>query len=295
MVPAINDKQDADLNSKRHRKCKKKPNNGHVTESSSDEDVFKVSDDEDKDKNYDPPPPKKFRSRLERLQKLRRLTEEKKKKQKSPVGCQSNTQTVSNVLTPIVQPNSQITSNETTPAVQPSSQIIPSAPIVNFDNLDDYFGNGGFGDECAQLIAESPPPNCPNENEKTVSRTLFSTDEPTSIETLSRIMDVVQEMSGRITDLTNNVNLLRKQVSRIELKSMHASNVVRGSSDNLHFDSDALLDLDSALDREGLPLKTCVEINDFEKKLRDTQFRSKMVRKFLHFHYEIIHFCCFDL
>lgn len=69
MVPAINDKQDADLNSKRHRKCKKKPNNGHVTESSSDEDVFKVSDDEDKDKNYDPPPPKKFRSRLERLQK----------------------------------------------------------------------------------------------------------------------------------------------------------------------------------------------------------------------------------
>lgn len=84
-----------------------------------------------------------------------------------------------------------------------------------------------------------------------------------------------------IADMNRELVLLRKQVARIELKQIswpvgndgnarHSNNVVIGSDD--------LFDFDTSLAKEGLPLKTCVEINDFEMKLKkEPQYKLKIV------------------
>ena len=86
------------------------------------------------------------------------------------------------------------------------------------------------------------------------------------------------ELNHKLNDINANVTLLRKQLSRVELKSLGIP-VVGHSEPNMNIQPEIMLDLDAALTKEGLPIATCVELNQFEAKLRrDTQFKEKMVR-----------------
>lgn len=91
-------------------------------------------------------------------------------------------------------------------------------------------------------------------------------------------LDAVLQLKDMMTEIVTNLTLVRKQICRLEMKSMGAgAAVVPGNP----IDVEILLDLDAALAKEGLPIKTCVELNDFEKKLRrDTNYRAKLVSLF---------------
>lgn len=103
--------------------------------------------------------------------------------------------------------------------------------------------------------------------------------------TEDRKMSLILEMLDQISEMNNNLMLLRKQVARLELKSigwpMGSDGRARLSLNSDGIDSDDLMNFEERLAREGLPLKTCVEVNDFEKKLRsDPEFRKKLVSHF---------------
>lgn len=88
--------------------------------------------------------------------------------------------------------------------------------------------------------------------------------------------NLILGLQSQISDLNKSVLLLRKQVARVELKSVNLGSV------NAAVQPEELLDFESMLAGEGLPLKTCVETNDFENKLRnDTDFRKKIVSRFI--------------
>lgn len=101
------------------------------------------------------------------------------------------------------------------------------------------------------------------------------------------VFDLISDLQGQISELNNNVMLLRKQVSRVELKTIGwpvgSDGRVRmpnGSQcPSVSVDSDDLLDFESLLAREGLPIATCVELNELELKLRNEQpYRTQLVR-----------------
>lgn len=101
------------------------------------------------------------------------------------------------------------------------------------------------------------------------------------------LVEMMLEMRTQMTDLANNVTILRKQVSRVEMKGLQMNS--RSQSSSNFIDSDLLYDFEGALSREGLPFQTCVEVNDFEKKLRNEDYRKKMVRVEIFISFR----CCF--
>lgn len=95
------------------------------------------------------------------------------------------------------------------------------------------------------------------------------------------VVELILQMQNQLNDLTHNVIILRKQVARLEVKSMQTYSGIsftRPGSSNSLIDSGVCFDFEGALSREGLPLKTCVEINEFELKLKNDEYRTKLVR-----------------
>lgn len=80
-----------------------------------------------------------------------------------------------------------------------------------------------------------------------------------------------------LLELIGSVNALRKQVARLEMKSIGGPSGVLQDE----IQPDFLIDFEDSLTREGLPITTCVELNDFELRLRkDGAYRKKMVFAF---------------
>lgn len=101
--------------------------------------------------------------------------------------------------------------------------------------------------------------------------------EPSSSQN-SAVLDVVLGLRDSVSEIISNLTLVRKQICRLEVKSMGAHgpafNVAAGNEVN----PELLLDLDDALAKEGIPIKTCVELNEIEVKLRrDPKYRQKLV------------------
>lgn len=86
------------------------------------------------------------------------------------------------------------------------------------------------------------------------------------------VMTTLLEMQQQIVELTKTVNILRKQVTRIEIKSSKTNG---DAGDDAFMQS---MDFDLSLSKENLPLKSCVEVNDLELKLRhEPQYGNKLV------------------
>lgn len=115
------------------------------------------------------------------------------------------------------------------------------------------------------------------------------------------VFDLIMDLKGQICELNNNVMLLRKQVSRVELKSVGwpiESNARQGVPNSSQWpgtkvDSDDLLDFESLMARDGLPVSTCIELSALESKLeKDKQYRLDLVRIFLILTYIPIRYIC---
>lgn len=79
------------------------------------------------------------------------------------------------------------------------------------------------------------------------------------------LVQLIVQIQDQMNDFGQGITALRKQLSRVEIKSMQMCTCI-------------LFDFEGTLSREGLPFKTCVEINEFESKLKSEEYRTKMVR-----------------
>lgn len=104
-----------------------------------------------------------------------------------------------------------------------------------------------------------------------------------SHEVADKNLDLVQlilQMQSQMTEMGHSLTILRKQISRVEVKSMQTCSCMghsRSRMSNEFINEDILYDFEGELSREGLPLATCVEINEFEKKLRNDAYRAKII------------------
>lgn len=166
-----------------------------------------------------------------------------------------------------------------------------AAPVLNNGENDRSAANEICIDEiCFDSLFESIPIEealhesiIAIEHDSLIAKNDNATKTVNQIEIESAISepDRFLELCDMIADMNRELVLLRKQVARIELKQMswpvgndgnvrHSNNVAIGSDD--------LFDFDTSLAKEGLPLKTCVEMNDFEKKLKnEPQYKLKIV------------------
>lgn len=112
------------------------------------------------------------------------------------------------------------------------------------------------------------------------SSMIFVPSTPQASHEYSDLVQMIQQMRDQITDLAHDITILRKQVARVEMKSTPMcsfGNSSRPGSSNSLIDPDMLFDFEGTLSREGLPLKTCAEINQFELKLKGDEYRTKLI------------------
>lgn len=140
-----------------------------------------------------------------------------------------------------------------------------------FSNHDHLFGND---DNCAKrALGHQNDEGNERENIFLSSENNIAERRSTSTDCCQQSYKSILAIESQIVELTKVVNLMRKQMSRIELKSMVSPQ-----------DEDVLSDFESSLANENLPLKTCIEVNDFEAKLRNnSEYRNKMVKYFTTF------------
>lgn len=83
----------------------------------------------------------------------------------------------------------------------------------------------------------------------------------------------------KIEELTGVVNSLRRQIARIEAKSMiNPKSTV--PSTHASIDHSVFLDFEPSLAAEGFPILTCNGVETLDLKLKDTSYRQKLVRIF---------------
>lgn len=82
---------------------------------------------------------------------------------------------------------------------------------------------------------------------------------------------LLMSLMNRMEEMTGVLQSLRRQMARMEAKSMHPNAV-----DVIEKEPCAFLDFDSTLAAEGFPIHDSDGIEKFELKLKDLAFRKKM-------------------
>lgn len=173
------------------------------------------------------------------------------------------------------------------------SRLIDAAKIQapvneNFENLDHMFNtkksvHGRENSDEPKIHASSSEnglkkSEIPLENESLLSVDLMLDEKDFQIESS---MNMIMDMRDSIKELLCTVNSLRKQVARIEMKSSGVPST-DSSGFQITIPSELFFDFDNTLAGEGFPISTCVELNDFERKLKnDTKYREKIVSIYL--------------
>lgn len=149
-------------------------------------------------------------------------------------------------------------------------QTVNKPSMVTYKNQDYLFDQSVNAerapDDRNDELAETGKSLCSNEIEIAEPRNTVSN-------CCIKSSESIRLLNNQIIELTNAINLMRKQMSRIEMKSMEFRRTPGA------IDGDILMDFESSLANEKLPLKTCIEVNEFEMKLRqDSEYRNKMVK-----------------
>lgn len=108
------------------------------------------------------------------------------------------------------------------------------------------------------------------------------TDDPTVVPSSAhddnvqkRILNLMLGLQDGISVLKTDLQMMRRQIARLEMKSMGCGQT---TTNEMRIQPELLLDFDASLAKEGLPIGTCVELNELEIKLRqDTKLREKLV------------------
>lgn len=94
-----------------------------------------------------------------------------------------------------------------------------------------------------------------------------------------RILDLIFGLRDGMNVLQADMQTMRRQLARLEMKSMGCGQT---SSNEMRIQPELLIDFDASLAKEGLPIRTCVELNEMEIQLRqDTKLREKLVSFFI--------------
>lgn len=257
--------------------------------------------DNDNDPDFMPPPPKKSRSTAnatkivkkhkkvltphERIERLKKIASKRNIENKQPPARVPNASPISET--------SKIGTNG------PEQNNVVEIDDINITTSFDHY----FSDEI-EIFDALRSSNFSSQNQTVQSKPLSPERSPEplpeplpdplkslpQIQPISNsLYDLLLDLRGQILDLNKSVTLLRKQVARLELKTTgwpigsdgKACMIPKSSEVDASLDSSDLLDFESLLAQEGLPMGTCVEVNAFEAKLRrDSQYRIKLVSKF---------------
>lgn len=245
------------------------------TSSDGNDEPFKPSDDE-KDRDYQQPLKKPRYDHKRKAPLTKKISSDRAQAHSSKpltaaqrimrlkMKTMSNNNN-KNAMTSENEINNPTTSQQTVNVCQ--SQTVK---FENHDHLFDVSSNASSERTHGQQTVE----NFERENRFFQSENNFDEHQVTS-DCCQKTSESILLMNHQIIDLTNAVNLMRKQLARIEMKSMEFS---RATSSGV-IDGEVLLDFETTLANESLPLRTCVEINNFELRLRnDPGYRNKMVK-----------------
>lgn len=272
------------MSGKNHRQCKLGTNSYENSSSEeNDRDPFETSDDAN-DPDYQAP--KKPRLMLEpsgvlkqlfgknrrNLTAQQRIARINKKYKPTSTLKQLDLAHSSNQMD-FAEPNNKIddSSNSQTTANQIElSKVEKFESVGLFDNHDHFFDFENI--DHGKGVKYGPEP----------TGTSLTNESPATNEV---IMGMLLKLQDSHDELLGKVDLLRKQVSRLEMKSLGLSTANKSDSQiSIPIQPEHLLDFDATLAQEGLPIGTCVELNEFEMKLkRDSEYKEKLVRIFLHF------------
>lgn len=261
-------------------------------------DPYHDSDD-DKDPDFMPPPPKKSHTTatkiikktkkqltpLQRIERLNKITSKRNIENKQPA-----------TRVPDAHPISETSKIGTN--IPERNNVVEMDDII-MTSFDHYFSKD------VQIVDALEYMKVPSQNQTLQSKPQSPEPLPDPVNSLPQIQpltnsmhELMLDLRAQIFDLNKSVTLLRKQVARLELKTTgwpigsdgKACMIPKSSEVDASLDSSDLLDFESLLAQEGLPMGTCDEVNDFEAKLRgDSQYRIKLVSKFsiiLHFPFE---------
>lgn len=258
--------------------------------------------DNDNDPDFIPPPPKKSRATAtasatrivkkhkkvltprERIERLKKIASKRNIENKQPPARVPDANPISEtskIGTNVPEQNNVV---EIDDSITTSFDHYFSEEVEIFDAL--RHNNLSSQNQTLQSKPQSPEPS-PEPSPQPLPDPVKSLPQ---IQPLSNSMyDLMLDLRGQILELNKSVTLLRKQVARLELKTTgwpigsdgKACMIPKSSEVDASLDSSDLLDFESLLAQEGLPMGTCVEVNEFETKLtRDSQYRIKMVSEF---------------
>lgn len=88
------------------------------------------------------------------------------------------------------------------------------------------------------------------------------------------VRTILEFFSGRFDYLHAEILALRKQLARIEAKSIQHTR----EPQSCQFDDGVFLDFEQSLAKEGLPIKSVNGVNELERKLTDPVYRKKLVK-----------------
>lgn len=296
------------MSKNKDRKCRPQFNvNIDLNSSNEDgqQDLFKAMIAGDNDKDLDYQLPKK--ARIENASKLLHRNFDQKNKKLSP------TDRIRRLNNKFSNKSTQNDSYKKKNAVihdnnqsQTSLTVAPKFPVAmeRFENLDDMFDTENSGHGCGNNDMVPKISNDPENFDHTVAtnNTGYGTEVDTgraksetsvTAESLP-LLDLILDLRNGINELTCNVNSLRKQVARMEMKTLGGP-ATNNSEVQMNIPPELFYDFDATLAAEGFPLSTCVQLNDFEIKLRnDPKYREKMVSIFCSIPLLILfsHFAC---
>lgn len=238
------------------------------------DDSYHTDDDKDKDADY-PPAAKKKRIKTnqrttnrQRIERLKRISEK-----------YSNKNSVVNSTTSLIENEEAVFTtngkqNSTGQNAENSNYDKYFIDDCNLDNIVvEEIPAGEVIFTTNVITAEKSVPSLNNNPELIVQSKDNRASEPDLIQ-------LILANQCQLTSLIDYVMQLRKQVARLELKLSGCSDVRAQAKSGNIVDMNDLLDLEASLAREGLPLRTCVETIEFEKKLRaESDYRNKLVKK----------------
>lgn len=101
--------------------------------------------------------------------------------------------------------------------------------------------------------------------------------------------ELIHHLAGKIDDLTSMMESMRKQNARFEAKLLHCERMnanIRSSNAGVYDDdstiaADLFINFESALEEEGLPVHSCNDLDQLDRRLKESSDYTKKLVKYL--------------
>lgn len=258
--------------SKTTRKCVLKRKAANLERPQSDDcEETDPYDTDDNDKDY---VPEKKKKNSEQVIPKRRLTPKERierLKSKMNVGILKKNISIPN-------------SSDTIPSQSSKLETVDDDQqhVINLDTNYNHFFSEENSDSCEKMRTDENSSPIPILQVETCG-TFPAQQQPACTENSSTVHLMIKVLA-HLKDIQHDVFALRKQVARIEAKSIGLTQQLSKSSNgSCEWDDgeEIVMDFEASLAREGLPLKTLTAVDNLEEKLsQNPDYKTKLVKIF---------------